>query len=96
MDRVGVEPTFRGGFRSHTPQCYLPILWRFLRGPPPRRNLEPYEDYWWPGVESSHPLQTENMVGREGVEPSSCGFSDHRSDRLSYRPLDIIIIRNSV
>ena len=27
------------------------------------------------------------LVGRRGIEPPSCGFSDRRSDLLSYRPV---------
>ena len=51
---------------------------------------------WVEGFEPSTPWSqikyatklryTQIMVGREGVVPSSYGFSDHRSDRLSYRP----------
>ena len=41
VDRVGVEPTFRGGVISHTPQCYLPIWWPGVESSHPPRIFSP-------------------------------------------------------
>ena len=35
------------------------------------------------------------LVGRDSVELSSYGFSDHRSDRISYRPMSAGLFRLS-
>ena len=41
---------------------------------------------WWPGLDDQIFLQGQ-MVGRDGLEPSTLRLSGVRSNHLSYRPI---------
>ena len=98
MDKVGVEPTSRGGLISRTPQCYLPIKPLVLGTPRGRHSSRAPDTDIQYGCLRSMPLANDDIRFVSDCSTPAYAASDNRLPacfqfKVSEQPYTVSSIR---